>query len=299
MTYLLHIGFDNSMRLCRKTHYFEYKGVRFKLIQNNPRRWSDALLTILPDHNDVEAQAKVYCLASEFLSALSWQNHARVKLQNLGGRGCKVPDLRKALCSHFTFPQIPFGGMITGHEITRIPHIETQEQRDALILLREAHSTNNDYLAFLFFWQVLGIGKTQPIGWVNKTLKLRPHGLRLSSDYLSKLQLDGKRLGEYFYTDCRCAISHLFELKKGKKIRIDSLEDNSRIAASKNVLENFARFYISDVLKLNKSMYLVRKHGTRFPMYMSEDEMSRIHFKIAYERPRLTNLQKNNRSTVH
>jgi len=50
-------------------------------------------------------------------------------------------------------------GHSVGYDINRIPEIETEEQRDALVLFREASSSNNDYLAFLFFWQVIEIGK--------------------------------------------------------------------------------------------------------------------------------------------
>ena len=47
MAYLMHIGFDNSARFWKNVFYFEYKGVRFKLIQNNNREWCNVLLTIV------------------------------------------------------------------------------------------------------------------------------------------------------------------------------------------------------------------------------------------------------------
>jgi len=46
MAYLMHIGFDNSARLWKNVIYFEYKGVRYKLIQNNNRMYCDVLLTV-------------------------------------------------------------------------------------------------------------------------------------------------------------------------------------------------------------------------------------------------------------
>lgn len=77
MNYLLQIGFDNSHRLSRKEYFFEYRGVRFKLVQRNPRKWSDALLTIVPEMNGA-ANELAFARAAEFLSALGWQNHSMV-----------------------------------------------------------------------------------------------------------------------------------------------------------------------------------------------------------------------------
>jgi hypothetical protein len=278
----MHIGFDNSRRLNQNVYYFEYRGIEFKLIQNNPRRWSDVLLTIVPDHNDEVACRGAYLAASEFLSALGWQNNAEIKLQHLGGGSAKT-DLRKAKCHSFSFPQLPFGGLVKGYELFRIPYIETDEQRDALTLFREARSTNNDYLAFLFFWQVLEVGKHDPIGWVNKIHRTVPNKVRASAYDLSQLPLLGKKLGNYFYDDCRCAISHIFRLKRGKrKIVVDSPEDNLRMVASRRVVEAFAKLYIEEVLRLDKRMYLIRKRGSAFPVYMSQDEMMRTGCKLAY-----------------
>jgi len=292
MSYLIHIGFDNNCRLSRKVHYFEYKGIQFKLIQNNPRRWSDVLLTIIPNHNDEPAKEKAYITASEFLSALSWYNNARIKVEHLGGGSAKT-GLRAARCHMFSFPRIPFGGLIVGYDITKIPLIENQEQKDALTLLREARSTNNHYLAFLFFWQILEVGKGDAIGWIDKMLRKKPHKLWVSDDEISNLPLGGKSLGKYFYDDCRCAISHLFRVKGAKRrIVIDTPEDNLRIIRSCRVLEKFAKFYIEDTLKLNKSMYLVRRNGKGFPVYLTSDETQKVRCKIAYRPQYLVRAQK-------
>ena len=54
----------------------------------------------------------------------------------------------------FDYHKIAFCGEIVNCEISRIPEIENDEQREALILFREANSVNNDYLSFLFFCRV-------------------------------------------------------------------------------------------------------------------------------------------------
>lgn len=291
MAYLMHIGFDNSSRLWKNVYYFEYKGVRYKLIQNKIRKWCDVLLTIIPNYRDNKAIDNAYITASEFLSALSWENHSEVMVSHLGGFG--IPQdfkLRSAKCRVFYFPQVPFGGYSVGYDINCIPEIETEAQRDALILFREALSSNNYYLAFLFFWQVIEIGNNDAIGWINKAYRRNRNKIWLSKDDFSRLPLKGKSLGNYLYDDCRNAISHIHNRKAGKtKVKLDTPEDNFRISLSTRVIEKFARFYIEDRLKLKKRMYLVRKEGKGFPIYVNENYMKKHpSCKFAYKRPSLS-----------
>lgn len=290
MAFLMHIGFDNSSRLWKDVYYFEYKGIRYKLVQNNIRKSCDVLLTIIPDYNDKKARDYAYIIAAEFLSALSWENASLVKVYNLGGMG--RPDnfkLRNAKCRMYYFPQVPFSGHSVGYDINRIPEIETEEQRDALVLFREASSSNNDYLAFLFFWQVIEIGKNDAVGWINKVYQRKRNKIRFIKEDLDRLKLEGKKLGNYLYDDCRNAIAHIYKRKPGKvKIKIDTPADNTRIILSTRVIKEFARFYIEDKLQLQKNMWLVRRKGKGFPVYANEDFIKRNPCIIAYKKPCLS-----------
>jgi len=281
----MHIGFDNTSRLCRNVYYFEYKGIRYKLIQNNTRKWQDVLLTIISGGNNKKLQDKAYITASEFLSALSWENGSRTKLENIGGFGVYGNcTLKKAKCRCFSFPEVPFGGNIQGYNISKIPKIETNEQRNALILFREASSSNNQFLSFLFYWQVLEIGKKDAVGWINKTYRKNRNGIRLSTDEISKLPLNNKKLGNYFLDDCRNVIAHIVKRKPGlTTIQLDNPDDNLRIKMSTYVIEEFARFYIKSELNLTKNMYLVRKNGKGFPVYMDEDDTKKCSCPLAYK----------------
>lgn len=283
MGYLLHILFDNSHRLCRNIYYFEYKSIRYKLIQNNIRKWCDVLLTIIPDASDKKAQNQAYIVASEFLSALSWQNGSMVKVHPAGGPS--VPDnyrLRNVKCCCFDFPKVPFSGHMVGYDICKIPQIETEEQRTALVLFREALSSNNEYLAFFFFWQVLEIIKVDKIGWINRAYKRNRNEIRLTDDEINVLPLKGKTLGGYL-NDCRNTIAHIVGKKAGKTIlKLDNPEDNYRIHRSVNVIREFASFYIKDKLKLQKEMYLVRKSSKSFPMFVDEEYTRTYPYPIAY-----------------
>jgi len=290
MAYLMHIGFDNSSRIWKDVYYFEYKSIRYKLIQNNIRKWCDVLLTIIPNDKDTKAMDYAYMNASEFLSALSWENNSQVKVRNLGGAG--IPDnfkLRNAKCRIYSFPQVPFSGYKVGYDINRIPEIETVEHRDALILFREASSSNNDYLAFLFFWQVIEIGKNDAVGWINKAYQRKHDKIRFSKHDLDRLHLIGKKIGNYLYDDCRNAIAHIHKREPGKvKIKIDTPADNTRIILSTRVIKDFARFYIKDKLQLQKKMWLVRIKGKGFSVFANEDFIKRNPCVIAYKKPSLS-----------
>lgn len=286
MAYLMHIGFDNSSRLCRNVYYFEYKGVRFKLIQNNIRKWCDTLLTIIPRRNSKEAEDKAYIIASEFLSALSWENNSRVTVHPPGGAGVRENyQLKQAKSCCFDLPRIPTCGCLAvGYNICRIPEIETEEQRNALVLFREALSSNNDYLAFLFFWQILEIGNGDALGWVNKTYRKSRNKIRLSNNEFERLPLNGKRLGNYFYDDCRNAIAHIKRRVGKVGLKLDTPADRTRITLSTWVIKEFARFYITDKLKLQKHMCLVRKYRMPFPVFVSEEDQKKLPWPIAYKR---------------
>ena len=43
MSGLVQIGFTNSVRFFDRVQYFEFEGVRFKLIQNDPTRFCDVV----------------------------------------------------------------------------------------------------------------------------------------------------------------------------------------------------------------------------------------------------------------
>lgn len=289
MAYLMHIGFDNSAKLCKNVFYFEYKGIRYKLIQNNSNKYCDVLLTVIPDENSTELINNAYSIASEFVSALSWQLNSFAKVKYLGGWGrSKNFILKSAKCSSFSFHEIAFCGGIKNSDILSIPEVENNEQRDALILFREAKSVNNDYLSFLFFWQILEINRNDPISWINKVYRKNRNKLRISIDSIKALPLNGRKLGNYFYDDFRNAISHLFKRPKGKrKIKIDTPNDNNLISRGRWIIEEFTRFYIENELKLQKKLYLVRKGGKGFPIYLDKEYIGSHYCKVAYEKPPL------------
>lgn len=140
MPYILQICFNNSSRLSKDLYYFNYKDTKFKLIQNNPRKGSDVLISIIDTHYTpppLNMQERIFLNASEFLSALCWENNSMVKLWGGGGNGIKQGvKLRNVKYKIFDFPKIPYNRIGREYGIRSIPYIENEEQRTALYSYR-------------------------------------------------------------------------------------------------------------------------------------------------------------------
>lgn len=260
MACLVQICFDNSARLARPSYLFEYSGVRFKLVQHDPRRYPDHLLTIVPKY-DPAALKQVFAVAAEFLSALAWENNARVTAHLAGGAGWPdTLDLKETKPNIFVLPRIPVG-YTAGYHLSRVPLVCNQTQRTALSIFREATASNSDYLSFLFYWQVLEIEGRDPVGFINKVYRKHPTLLRLTGSNIGSLPLAGRSLGVYLSHDCRDAIAHLRRKPGKKSIELDNLDERTRLRRSVSVVRAFAQYYIREILGLKERLYLVRRTG--------------------------------------
>jgi len=269
----MHVGFDNSSRLYRRIYYFKYKGVKFKLIQNE-RKWLDVLLTITNDPKTRITRERAFEAASEFLTALSWENNSLVKFTHIGGPGRPSGfSLKRARCNMYSFPKVPFTGASVGYLLRTLPKIETKEQRIALTLFREAKSSNNVYLSFLFYWQIIEIGGVNAIGWINRAYRRKKNKLYITNEDIGHLNLGAKSLGHYFYDDRRNAIAHINNRKPGKVVlKLDTLEENTKAHVSARVLSEFAKLFIEDRLKLSKKLVLVRtRQDNGFPVWVDDN----------------------------
>jgi hypothetical protein len=287
MAYLMEIGFDSSHRLRKKRYLFVYRGIEFKLVQDNPRRHADHLLSIIPTDDDT-SRRRVFEIAAEFLSALAWENGARVAVWPSGGRGWR-DDARLAdaePCA-YTFPKIPFGGTTIGYDLWRIPRITTEEQRQALALFREARASNSAYLSFLFCWQVMEVGGGQPEGYITRSWRRHRDSVRLDPGYIDRLRLGDRSLGYYLREDCRNAIAHITRRPGRRALELDRLDERERLAISTVVVGAFAEMFIRDRLALTE-LHLVRPRGGGLPVFMDPEELDTRHFvRIRPGRPRI------------
>ena len=285
MPYLMHIPFDNSNRLDRTVYYFKYKSIEFKLIQHGQKH-QDVLLTILPESGD--RVGKIYKVACEYLSALSWQNSAMVIITPAGGAERKETTLREAKCTMFAPRKVPWGYYSgRGYSILAIPKIGNDRQRKALALFRQAFSNLNPYFSFLFYWHVLGVRKRKlplkrPSEWIN--VSFNKEKVHVAKEHLTRLHLGKQTLGDYLYDDCRNAIAHIERVPGKKELEIDDLDDLERIYISTRVIEDFAKYYVKSELGLTEKLHLAKKTRSGFPVYLAESQLWGKGYKIAYER---------------
>lgn len=270
----MEMALSNSRRLVRKRYLFEYRGVRFCLIQDKPRQHADHLLTILENDSEVERD-HAFAAAAEFASALSWQNSAAVAISVAGGQTpLPVLSLARMKPTSHDFPRIRFEGLVMGYDLGSLPYIENDTQRTALTLFREARASNNDYLSFLFFWQVLEVQGQKAINVVNCAMQKHRSEFHLPGDFMANLPIKGRPLGNYLEDDCRHAIAHIHRKPGKTKLNLDVRADRIRIARSAQVVQIIAEWYIRNVLGLKKRCFLLRNGKRGFPVYVAEDQLS-------------------------
>jgi len=273
MRFLLHIDFGSPARLKGRVKYFEYGGFEFKMIRNSAK-WANVLLTLVGPDDDVALQ-KAYAAGCEFLSAFCWQVGFPVAVSE--GGGMTVPanqTLRQARCRSFGFPLVVREDRIDGFSISRLPLIETAEQRLGLTLYREAQSSNKVWLSFLFYWQILEIGGrpsrqvVEEIERAHPQLSLSRERQELSRHVGGSTDLRGNGLAQYFEEECRHAIAHIMRRPGRRTLAFDSLAENRRMAVSRDVIQGLAAHFIRDHLGLSKTVDLVRPVGGGFPRYV-------------------------------
>ena len=269
MSSMLQFALDNSVRFYPRVHYFAYGGFRFKLIQNDPQRWSDIILTVFhePPAEDVIQQA--YRAAAEFVSALTWQLDFPMGIRPAGMLtvGARI-TLRSAQPNVFTFPEISFRGHHLGFELSRIAKIETEEQRVAVTLYREAQSSNKLMLSLLLNWQVMEVRTGKAVPWINHTMANPPNRLGDLPELLGRLGVKPERLGDYLLDDWRHAIAHIRRRPGKHALKFDDRSEAQRLHGASEIVRKLARHYIIDELGLTESCYLVRRGERGFPAYL-------------------------------
>lgn len=282
MPFLMHIAFDNAVRLQRRTYLFEYKGFRFKLIQNDPRKYPDHLLTILPSYDSPERN-RAFAAASEFVSALAWASGAAMTVWDTGGAGwLGHRPLRSARATNYSLPRVPFRGGQIGGSLISIPNVQTNEQRIALSLFREARASNSRYLSFLFYWQSMEVHTTKPQDFIEDVMKNHRRQVRLEDSWFARLPLAGRTISEYLNDDCRNAIAHIKRRPGKKTLDLDSWDEHLRFAISVRVAEALAKAYIGYHLGMSKELTLVRPRSGGFPRFADETTLATGRYEIAY-----------------
>jgi len=280
--FIMHFAFDNTRRLMRKVYYFRYTGIVFKLIQSDPRRFSDVLLTNVSAVGATDEQL-AYAAASQFLSALSWENGSQIAMRHGGGYGASDNlCLRSAQCGIKDLPEVPGGfSRMKGYGIGRIPKIVTPEQSTALTLFRDGNSSNHMYLRFLLFSQVLETAGASPWDVATELYKKYYKELHTKSAF-DQLSLGSRKIGDYLREDCRNAIAHFIRPSKRTTVRLDVVSDYRRIQIGAAVIRELAIYHIRFNLALQDHLFLMKCHGIPYPQYVDEDYIKAHRCEIAY-----------------
>lgn len=215
---------------------------------------------------DDAEQETAYAVAAEFFSALSWTNSCQVYFGMPTSRKPAPAALKDARPSIFEFPLIAPGGNVGGYSISSLVHVETAHQRLALALFREALASNNDYLRFLFLWQVLSVGK-EPIGVTNNLWRNQKED-----------------------DDCRNAIGHITRRPGGNTINFDSAEDRARITMSAAAVQCFAQVFVEQNLGLTGRLSLYQVARGSIPEYHPRGSSAGKYVHPAPLRLRIRNL---------
>lgn len=266
-SYIVHFSLTNHARLDRSNYLLEYGGVQFKLVQERGWKWADHLLTIIPELSP-QAEQNVFYAAQELVNLLSWQFRSPMQLSEAGGRSClKGTRLSQVRPSIRTFPEIPFGGNFVNNSPSIIPVVDTEQQKLALGLFREARAANNDYLAFLFFWHVIETGRETGAEVVDRISKA--NRLALARDDIAKLSLGDCSLGEHLKENVRNAIAHIRRWSGRKPLELSNLAQRNEMAIAARVARRIAEAYIEHDLGVGqRRMYLMRKGRSGFPVYI-------------------------------
>lgn len=263
---VVHVSFSNSNRLDRGSYFFKYKGRTYKLVQNRSARYADTLMTHTEPTD--EAVLEAYGDAAELLSALAWETDANIAFEI--GRQWMFParaTLKDAKPNIHSFRTVMRSGRI-GDGITHLPHIETEDQRKALALYREAGASNNEYLKFLFYWQVLSVRGSDIAN--ADAIHARSASTQLHKEVLA-LPLSSRGVGHYFNDHCRNAIGHVRRDPGRPEIDLDSPEDRLRIREAAYVVRLFAQEFIRDDLQLTRRISLYKvKPGEPFEYIFNE-----------------------------
>ncbi|MBP9947904.1 MAG: hypothetical protein KBH14_15970, partial [Vicinamibacteria bacterium] len=160
-----------------------------------------------------------------------------------------------------------------GYTISRLPLIQTPEQRKALALYREASFTNVVWLSFLFYWQILEIGGGRSPEVVKEIERSQPSAQSHERTELARLlgvqtPLRGAALADYLEDDCRHAIAHIRRYPGRRVLAFDSLRDDRRMAVSTGVAKSLAEHFIRHQLALTGRLNLARPRSGGFPKYV-------------------------------
>lgn len=277
MAHVIQVNFDSHWNLVKPYYIFKFRDREYKVLRGKGRKNNkekDCILSLLGDEDKeyygVYRDIMIYC------GCLSWEYQTPVMVSGGGGYG----NSKKITIKQVRRVDITRRNMVVNTyslSLGSIPYVHTKDQEDAIGLYREALVSASPFYKFLCLWNILNIparGTKSVISWVNDALENKKHKIFLNNQ-ISALEKKGADIGKYLDEECRDAIAHI-RRDSPNRTHIDPNDgrDIVRISSSTYFLENLARLYIADELRLDNRQFLYKRKQRDIPEYLTEEKIN-------------------------
>ncbi len=282
MPYVMQVNFDSYWMLAKPSCVFRFRNREYRMLRGKGpqnRKEKDCILTILTNY-DKEEESKIYRDIMIYYGCLSWEYHTPIIVGGGGGYGnSKKVSIRSVRRVDVSKRDLPIG--VHYLSIGRIPYVYTKDQEDAIGLYREAIASGSPFYKFLCLWNILNIPSRKSNlvkRWINDTTEKKKDKI-FPNNHINGLKAKKRDIADYLDEECRDAVSHV-RRDSPQRTHIDpnDINDRFRIATSAYFLENLARLYIVDELKLDTAQFLFQFKNKSIPEYLTDKGIKLIRY---------------------
>ncbi len=228
------LSFDSSGDFCEDNYELTYEGRKIEIVRGT-RETPHNIHIECPYAFDDSG----YEIGFKFFSELAWLSNVSVVYQSgMAGFG-------KSIISGMRESYNRYGNAIDLTEY--VPLKLDERQRLALSLYREGKNSRSKFYEFLSYFKIISIintKKKQIIKWINDNYNKIDDSSLL--EYIREKNI--QNVGEHFYISGRCAIAHASFDENDTILNADNLTDNIRIDREVRFMNNFAKYYMEEIL---------------------------------------------------
>lgn len=228
------LSFDSSGDFCEDNYELTYEGRKIEIVRGT-RETPHNIHIECPYAFDDSG----YEIGFKFFSELAWLSNVSVVYQSgMAGFG-------KSIISGMRESYNRYGNAIDLTEY--VPLKLDERQRLALSLYREGKNSRSKFYEFLSYFKIISIintKKKQIIKWINDNYNKIDDSSLL--EYIKEKNI--QNVGEHFYISGRCAIAHASFDENDTILNADNLTDNIRIDREVRFMNNFAKYYMEEIL---------------------------------------------------
>jgi hypothetical protein len=204
--------------------------------------------SIAVEHEKGEPVEEVLHTVRQFMSALAWVERNHVTETTTGGgsvpMGVSTKNMARHVNPHF--------------RVDYLPEPNSEKQRLALALYREAVGVNSVPYAVLGFFKILNVvfGKgAEQERWINETLPAMEN--YSARERLEQLRASGEDVGRYLYESGRCAVAHAYS---SPVVDPESPRDLRRLRADLPLIRALAEYAIEHDLGVKSRSTVWNEH---------------------------------------